>query len=82
MVIKELEEVLAVEELTNEEAEMREEKVCYNAKRVVTARQEVVEKEDKDGGEGEGESKSDEEDDEPIHGPVLSVKAQGKRPVK
>ena len=32
--------------------------------------------------EGEGESKSDEEDDEPIHGPVLSAKVQGKHPVK
>ena len=36
--VKELEEVLAVEESTDEEAEMREEKVHYDAKRVVTAR--------------------------------------------
>ena len=76
--VKELEEVLAVEELTDEEAEMREEKVHYDAKGVVTARQEVEEEEDKDGGKGEGESESDEEDDEP----VLSVKVQGKHPVK
>ena len=76
--VKELEEVLVAEESTDEEAEMREEKVRYDAKRVVTARQEVTE--DKDGGEGEDESESDEEDDEPVRGPVLSAKAQGKRP--
>ena len=56
--------------------------MCYDAKRVVTARQEVVEEEDKDGGEDEGESESDEEDDEPVHGPGLSVKVQGKHPAK
>ena len=67
--VKELEEVLVAEESTDEEAEMREEKVRYDAKRVVTVRQKVVE--DKDGGEGDDESESDEEDDEPIHGPVL-----------
>ena len=78
--VKELEEVLVAEESTDEEAEMREEKVRYDAKRVVTARQEVVE--DKDGSEGEDEHESDEEDDEPIRGPVLSVKAQGKHPAK
>ena len=80
MSVKELEEVLAAEESTDEEAEMREEKVRYDAKRVVMARQEVVE--DKDGGEGEDESKLDEEDDEPVRGPVLSAKAQGKCPAK
>ena len=78
--VKELEEVLAAEELTNEEVEMIEEKVCYDAKRVVMARQEVVK--DKDGSEGEDESESDEEEDEPVRGPVLSAKAQGKRPAK
>ena len=36
--VKELEEVLAAEESTDEEEEMREEKVRYDAKRVVTAR--------------------------------------------
>ena len=82
MLVKELEEVLVAEELTNEEVEMRVEKVRYDVKRVMTARQEVVEEEDKDGGEGEGESKSDEEDNEPIRGPGLSVKVQGKHPVK
>ena len=48
--VKELEEVLAVEELTDEEAEMGKEKARYDAKRAVTARQEVVVEEDKDGG--------------------------------
>ena len=80
--VKELEEVLVVEELTDEEVEMREEKVHYNAKRVVTVRQEVEEEEDKDGGEGKDESESDEEDDEPVRGPGLSAKAQGKHPAK
>ena len=79
--VKELEEVLAAEESTDKEAEMREEKVCYNAKRGA-ARQEVVDKEDKDGGKGEGESESDEEDNEPVHGPGLLAKAQGKHPAK
>ena len=78
--VKELEEVLAAEESTDEEEEMREEKVRYDAKRVVTARREVVE--DKDGSESEDESESDEEEDEPVRGPVLSAKAQGKRPAK
>ena len=71
-----------MEESTDEEVEMRKEKARYNVKRAVTSRREVVEEEDKDGGESDGESKSDEEDDEPIHGPGLSAKAQGKRPAK
>ena len=78
--VKELEEVLAAEESTDEEAEMREEKVRYDAKRVVTVRREVVE--DKDGSDSEDDSKSDEEEDEPVRGPVLSAKAQGKHPAK
>ena len=77
-----MEEVLAAEESTDDEAEMRKEKEQYDAKRIVTSRQEVVEEEDKDGGEGEGESESDEEDDEPVRGPGLSAKAQGKHPAK
>ena len=80
--VKELEEALAAEESTDEEVEMGKEKVQYDVKRAVSARQEVVVEEDKAGSKGEGESESDEEDDEPIHGPVLSVKAQGKRPAK
>ena len=82
VLVKELEEVLAVEESMDEEVEMRKEKAHYDVKRVVTVRQEVEEEEDKDGGEGKGESKSDEEDNEPIRGPGLSVKVQGKRRVK
>ena len=78
--VKELEEVLVAEESTDEEAEMGEEKVRYDAKRVVTARQEVVE--DKDGGEGEDESELNEEDDKPVRAPVLSAKVQGKCPAK
>ena len=42
----------------------------------------MVEEEDTDGGESDGESESDEEDEEPIRGPGLSAKAQGKRPAK
>ena len=78
--VKELEEVLAAEESTDKEVEMREEKVCYDVKRVVTARQEVME--DKDGSKGEDESELDEEEDEPVRGPVLSAQAQGKHPAK
>ena len=80
--VKELEEVLVVEESTDDKAEMRKEKEHYDAKRVVMSRREVVEEEDKDGGEGDGESESDEEDDEPVRGPGLSAKAQGKHPAK
>ena len=84
--VKELEEVLAAEESTDEEAEMRDEKSRYDAKRVVTARQEVVEK-NKDGGEGESEDEEDEEEDdededEPVRSSGLSAKAKGKRPAK
>ena len=84
--VKELEEVLAAEESTDEEAEMRDEKLHYNAKRVVTVRQEVVEEEDKDGGEGKSEDEEDEEEDEdedePVRSSGLSAKAKGKRLVK
>ena len=78
--VKEMEEVLVAEKSTDEEAEMRKEKAHYDMKRVVMVRQEVVEY--KDGGEGKDESESDEEEDEPVRGPVLSAKAQGKRPAK
>ena len=80
--VKELEKVLAAEESTDEEVEMRKEKARYDAKRAVTSRQEVEEEEDKDGGESDRESESDEEDDKPVHGPGLSAKAQGKHPAK
>ena len=83
--VKELEEVLAAEESTDEEAEMRDEKSRYDAKRVMTARQEVVE-EDKDGDEGKSEDEEDEEEDEdedePVRSSGLSAKAKGKRPAK
>ena len=49
--VKELEEVLAAEESTDEEAEMRQEKAWYDVKRAMMVRQEVVEEEDEDGGE-------------------------------
>ena len=80
--VKELEEVLAAEELMDDEAEMMKEKQRYDAKRVVTSRREAVEEEDKDGGEGDGESELEEEEDEPVRGPGVSAKAQGKRPAK
>ena len=80
--VKELEEVLAAEESMDEEVEMRKEKARSAVKRVMTVREKVVEDEDEDGGEGEGDGKLDEEDDEPVRGPGLSAKAQGKRPVK
>ena len=84
--VKELEEVLAAEESTDDEAEMMKEKERYDAKRVVMSRGEAVEEEDKDGGEGDGESKSDEEEDEdedePVRSSRLSAKVKGKRPAK
>ena len=83
--VRELEEVLAAEESTDEEAEMRDEKSRYDAKRVVTMRQEVVE-EDKDGDEDKSEEEEDkeedEDEDEPVRSSGLSAKAQGKRPAK
>ena len=83
--VRELEEVLAAEESTDEEAELRDEKSRYDAKRVVTTRQEVVE-EDKDGDEDESEEEEDEEEDEdedePVRSSGLSAKVQGKRPAK
>ena len=60
--------------------------MCYNAKRVMTAKENmemgVGVEEEEDVGEGKGESESDEEEDKPVRGPGLSVKAQGKCPVK
>ena len=50
----------------------------YNAKRVMTAKENM----EMGVGEGKGESESDEEEDKPVRGPGLSVKAQGKCPVK
>ena len=86
VLVKELEEVLAAEESTDEEAEMRDEKSRYDAKRVVTARQEVVEEEDKHGGKGESEDEEDkeedEDEDEPVRSSGLSAKAKGKCPAK
>ena len=84
--VKELEEALAAEESTDEEVEMGKEKARYDAKRAVSARQEVVE-EDKDGGEGESEDEEDDEEDdededEPVRSSGLSAKAKGKRPAK
>ena len=86
--VKELEEVLVVEESMDEETEMRQEKVRYNVKRVMTVKENVgMEKgigveEEKDMGLGEGESELEEKEDEPIHGFGLLVKARGKHPVK
>ena len=86
--VKELEEVLVAEELTDEETEMRQEKVQYDAKRAMMVKENVgMEKgvgveEEEDVGKGEGESKLEEEEDEPMCGFGLSVKAQGKHPVK
>ena len=76
--VKELEEVLAVEELTEEEVELGKEKARYNARRGAMTQQEVVVDEHRDEGEGEGEDEEDEEEDEdkdePMHSSGLSVK--------
>ena len=80
--VKGLEKVLTAEESTDE-AEMREEKVCYNAKRGVVTQQEVIVEGHKDEGEGKGERKGvkeeDEDEDEPVCSSGLSAKAKGKR---
>ena len=80
MSVTELEEVLAAEESTDEEAELVKEKVRYDAKRAMTARQKVVEEEEADGGkdESEGVEEEDEDEDEPMRSSGLSVKAKGK----
>ena len=84
--VKELEEVLAAAESTDEEAELWKEKARYDAKRGATTRQEVVVEERKDESEGEGEDEEDEEEDEdedePVRSSGLSAKAKGKRPAK
>ena len=84
MSVTELEEVLAVEESTDEEAELVKEKVQYNAKRAATARQKVVEEEEEDGGEDESEGveEEDEDEDEPVRSSGLLAKAKGKQPAK
>ena len=80
--VKELEEVLAVEESADEEVEMREEKARYDAKRGVVTQQEVIVKGHKDEGEGKGESEGveeeDEDEDKPMCSSGLSAKAKGK----
>ena len=80
--VKELEEVLAVEESMDKEAEMVQEKARYEAKRDLMVRQKVAEEENEDGGKGKGKSKLEEEEDKPVCHFGLSVKAQGKRPAK
>ena len=84
--VKELEDVLVVEESTDDEVEMRKEKEWYDARRGVGIQQEVVVEERRDEGEGEDEDEEDEEEDEDEDEPMcssrLSAKAKGKRPVK
>ena len=80
--VKELEEVLAEETLTDKDKEMVWEKARYEVKRAMTVRQKVVEEENEDGGEGEGEGKLEEEEDKPVCWFGLLVKAQGKHPAK
>ena len=85
VLVKELEEALVVVELTDEEAELVQEKVCYHANRSQVVHQKMViegrEEEGKD--EGESEEEEEEEDkDKPVCLFGLSAKAKGKRPMK
>ena len=83
--VKELEEALAVEELTDEEAELAQEKVCYDAKRIQVAHQKVVIEGREEEGKDEGESKEEEEEedkDEPVCSFGLLAEAKGKHPTK
>ena len=85
MSLMELEEVLAVEELTDEEEELAQAKVHYEAKRgQVAHQQQVIENRDKgkDEGEDEEDEDEDEDEDEPLHSLGLSAKVKGKHPVK
>ena len=80
--VKGFEEALVEEEETDEEMKLRQEKAWYNAKRAVAVRKNVGVEEEEDEGEGEGENESEEEDNEPMDQFGLSVKVQGKCPVK
>ena len=84
--VKELEDVLAAEELMDDEAEMRKEKERYNARRGAGIQQEFVIEERRDGGKSEGEEEEDEEEDEdkdePMRSSRLSAKVKGKCPAK
>ena len=78
--------VLAVEESTDEEAEMAQEKACYKATRSQVVHPKVVvdEGEEEDEGEGEGKGDKDEYDNEnkPMCSSGLLVKAKEKRLVQ
>ena len=78
--------VKELEESTDEEVEMREEKVHYDVKRGMATWREVVVEGQKDEGEGKEESKGvkeeDKDEDEPMRLSRLSVKAKGKQPAK
>ena len=80
----ELEERLAVEELTNEEVELVQEKAHYDVKRSQVACQCQLTEEDRDEGEDEGEDGQDEEQDEDelVCSFGLLVKGKGKHPAK
>ena len=80
--LKELEEALAEELLTNEDEGMAQEKAQYEAKRGVVVQQNVVVEEDEDEGEDEGGSESEEEEEEPVCLFKLSLKVKGKCPAK
>ena len=84
--VKELEDVLAAEESTDDEAEMRKEKEWYDARRGAGIRQEFIVEERRDEGESEGEDEEDmeedEDEDEPMRSSGLSAKVKGKRPAK
>ena len=82
VLLKELEEALAEESLTDKDEEMAQEKVQYEAKRGVVVQLKVAVKEDEDEGKDEGRSKSEEEDNEPVCSFGLSVKVKGKCPMK
>ena len=84
--VKELEDMLAAEESTDDEVEMRKEKEWYNVRRGAGIQQEVIVEEHRDEGEGDGEDEEDKEEDEDEDEPMrlsgLSVKAKGKCPAK
>ena len=80
--VKELEKALVVEELTDEEAEIMQEKALYEAKRAVAVQQEVAVQEDQGGGESGGDKEGDEEEDKPVYSSGLLAKVKGKHLVQ
>ena len=67
--------------MTDEEVEITQEKVCYDAKRGAVVQQEVA-VEDQDEGKSKGDEEEEEDEDKPVCLSGLSVKVKEKHPTK